>query len=65
MTERQRSRLASNTALSSGTTFMGFTRSNEDDDEDVVLLMSVLVYISDSSVSRRTRILRGCLSFGA
>lgn len=35
--------LASNTALRSGTTFMGFTYSNDADDE-VLVLMIVLVW---------------------
>lgn len=42
-------RLASNTALRSGKTFMGFTDSNDGDDE-VLVLMIVLVWRSDFSV---------------
>lgn len=40
--------LASNTALCSGTTFIGFTDSNDSDDE-VIVLMIVLVWRSDFS----------------
>lgn len=41
--------LVSNTALRSGKTFMGFTDSNDSDDE-VLVLMIVLVWRSDFSV---------------